>query len=295
MNFKNKLGLGTVQFGLDYGINNPAGMVSYRDVVKIIECYNNEVEQPVYDTAIGYGVSQEVLGKAFNGLNIKSPAVVSKFSDDDINGLGLKLSLEKSIKELKLDSLYGFIAHNAGTLIDNEKLYNELRNLKSKGLIKKIGVSAYFPSQINYFLEKNIEIDLIQIPYNLFDQRFEDVMKKCKTKGIEIHTRSAFLQGLIFKDISFFKDYFLPFKTGMEALNVIVKNTHEKVGSLALAFASTNPDIDKVIIGVDSKENLVGNFNEINKSAIDFLLETKEQFKQTNEDILLPFNWPINE
>jgi aryl-alcohol dehydrogenase-like predicted oxidoreductase len=295
MNFKNKLGLGTVQFGLNYGINNSTGMVPYNDVVKIIECYNSEVGQPIYDTAAGYGVSQEVLGKAFCELKIESPAVVSKFSDNDINEFGLKLSLEKSRKELKLDSLYGFIAHSADTLINNEKLYAELQNLKSKGLIKKIGVSAYFPAQVNYFLENNIEIDLIQIPYNLFDQRFETVMGKCKTKGIEIHTRSAFLQGLIFKNISFFKDYFLPFKLGMKKLNIIVENTSEAVGSLALAFACLNPDIDKVIIGVDSKDNLIGNFGDINEKAIDFLLQAKEQLKQTNEDILLPFNWPKNE
>ena len=141
----------------------------------------------------------------------------------------------------------------------------------------------------------NIEIDLIQIPYNLFDQRFELVMQKCKAKGVEIHTRSAFLQGLLFKDISFFKDYFLPFKGGVEKLNSIAEQTHETINSLALAFACANNNIDKVIIGVDSVANLVENFEAINERAIDFLMKAKDQIKQTNEDILLPFNWPKNE
>jgi aryl-alcohol dehydrogenase-like predicted oxidoreductase len=292
MEVKNKLGLGTVQFGLEYGINNSSGMVSYNEVVKIIDCYHNEVKDPIYDTALGYGTSHIALGNAFYDLKITNPKIISKFSDDDLAEVGLTQSLSKSLKELKQEKLYGFIAHSADTLIDNEKAFDELKNLKDKGLTKKIGVSAYFPAQINYFIDKNLPIDLIQVPYNIFDQRFDDVLKKCKAKGIEVHTRSAFLQGLIFKDISFFKDYFAPFKLSMEAFKTVANETKENLNSMALSFACANPNIDKVLMGVDSKENLIENFKNIHASSLSKLMNHSTIFKQEDENVLLPFNWP---
>jgi len=286
-----KIGLGTVQFGLDYGINNHGGKVPADEVRNIIKAYNNTLK-PIYDTAIAYGNSQKVLGDTFKDLSIHNPDVVSKFPEVD-NGKGLEKHLKDTLNELKTDFLYAFIAHNAKTLIENPLLIDKLQKFVAKRFIKKFGVSAYFPNEVEWFLKNDIPIGLVQVPYNFFDQRFEKVIEAAKQKGVEVHVRSAFLQGLIFKPIGFFDTNFIALKSRIQQIKGLQSGGSLAMAQIALSFCIMNRNIDKIIIGVDSCENLLQNLNfELSTDMLNQLQVIKNGLLVNDENIILPFNWP---
>lgn len=69
-----RIALGTAQFGLDYGISNLGGQTSHSELQAILELAS-ESGIDCLDTAIGYGNSEENLGRA----GVDSFKVVTKF------------------------------------------------------------------------------------------------------------------------------------------------------------------------------------------------------------------------
>ena len=197
----NKLALGTAQFGMDYGIGSSPGKVSISEVKKILE-YAKSTNIDMLDTASAYGNSEKTLGK----LNVDEFHVVTKtrhfnvlkITDDDLTLLNR--DFDQSLKDLKLDSVYGLLIHNADDLMKPgaSKIIESIQNLKKTNKIKKIGVSINENKHLNFVLE-NFDIDLVQIPLNIFDRRLIDngMLKLLSQKGLEVHARSIFLQGLL--------------------------------------------------------------------------------------------------
>ena len=272
-----KLGLGTVQFGLNYGVANVKGQTSIDEVGKILAAaVDNNVN--LIDTASAYGDSEEVLGQ-FDLRNFK---VVSKFmSFDDVS---LEVLIKQSLHKLKIDRLYGYLAHRPLSLLKNER-WNELNDLKAKNLVEKIGFSLNEPSELEALLEKGYFPDIIQVPYNYFDHRFEEQMKILKSKGCEIHTRSTFLQGLFFVNPEKLNPFFNEIKPTLSELQ-------QKYGSmekLLINYVLNKKFIDRVIIGVENNSQFLQNLNSFQESE-----ELPEMNYNFSDDILMPMYWPKN-
>ncbi|MEP6682002.1 MAG: aldo/keto reductase [Parafilimonas sp.] len=294
MNLNNKIGLGTVQFGLNYGINNTAGQVNKDAARNIVNEYYKAVKPPVFDTAAAYGNSAEVLGEIFKELNIHSNSlIISKFPKKVTTVAQLKASFQNTIDKLQVKQLYAFMAHDANTVIEHPEIYSELIGYKRNGYIQKTGVSVYYPEQVQWFISHKIQLDIIQIPYNIFDKRFGPFLEQFKNEGIEVHTRSAFLQGLFFKNINSLPSHFDLVKNKIVDIQNIAKSINLSLNKLLLIFCLQQKFIDKVIIGVDSEEHLHDNMiteNDINKFN---KIAAKIDFKEpVNDEIILPFNWP---
>jgi aryl-alcohol dehydrogenase-like predicted oxidoreductase len=294
MNINDRIGLGTVQFGLNYGINNTSGKVTKDIVRKIINNYYKAVNAPLFDTAEAYGDSEEVLGNSLKELNINGNlSIISKFSNRVTNAGALKASFENTIERLHVKNLYALLAHDANNLINNNELYDELVQLKKKGCVQKIGVSAYFPHEVQWFIKSKMPLDIIQIPYNIFDRRFELFFSEFKKNEIEIHTRSAFLQGLFFKEVTSLPTHFEAVKNKILNIQNISKAAGLSLNKLLLIFCLQQSLIDKVIIGVDSEKHLQDNFiteHDLRKyNNISAQIVSYEPF---DDNIILPFNWP---
>ena len=198
-----KIILGTVQFGLDYGINNDNGKPNYNEVKSIFDyAYNNNIN--FLDTAEAYGNSHEIIGNYHEASDNKFQ-VTTKYCSARLD-LPKNISdrINHHLKILNVNNLYCYMFHNYDDFKNYFNLFKfELLELKNRGIIKKIGVSLHNNYDINDVLE-NKEINLIQLPYNLLDNKSkrEKVFLKAKEKGVEIHTRSTFLQGLFFKDLN---------------------------------------------------------------------------------------------
>jgi len=278
MKLSEKLGLGTVQFGLKYGISNTSGKTSANDVQKIIALARN-YQVDTLDSASAYGNAEEVLGKS----NLDGFKVVSKFLPDSL-GLSIKEQLSSSLRNLGTKTLYGYLAHRPMDLLDHPEQWEELQALKAEGKVDKIGFSLYEPKEIEKLLKKGFTPDLIQVPYNYFDRRFESAILNLKKTGCEIHTRSAFMQGLFFMNPDDLQDHFNIIKP-----QLIKLQKNKPLNGAILKFVLEKPFIDKVIIGVENEEQLKLNIQNIENAP------SLPEFEEILPDnILIPSEWPKN-
>jgi len=257
-NYIHKLGLGTVQFGLDYGVSNFSGQTSIESVEDILKCaLQNNIK--TIDTANTYGTSEEAIGLFNNdslAYNIVTKTIPINKEIIDLDDLKIvRDGVTQSLKKLRQNQLYGLLLHHADDLKakNGKLLYQILREYKADGVFSKIGVSVYSSEQIDFVLD-NFEIDLIQIPMSVFDQRLlhSGSLKRLKKAGVEIHVRSAFLQGLVFMNAQKIPNNLQRYSSHLSKFHGIVKELGVSPASASLAFLMQQPAIDKVICGVNS-------------------------------------------
>ncbi|HLP51884.1 MAG TPA: aldo/keto reductase, partial [Chitinophagales bacterium] len=195
----------------------------------------------------------------------------------------------------KQKKLYGYLAHSAETILEQPSLWHELEQLKKRGLVEKTGVSVYHPHEIDSLLKMGYVPDLIQLPLNLLDHRFVPSLAYYKSLGIEIHSRSAFLQGLFFVEKDKIFAYFNPIKHVIEHVQNKFANKNA-LGAALLFHCLAVKEIDKVVIGVNDALQLQGLLMEL-KTSKDLELNLDGFDLEKIEDIekmILPYNWPKN-
>lgn len=283
------MALGTVQFGLDYGISNQTGQVSPETVADILE-HAASIGLATLDTASAYGNSEEVLGTILT-TNTFDFDLISKFPRET-TAESLEDSLEQSLSKLGVFSLKAYLAHDFESF-KKPGIRESLQRAKADGKVEKIGVSVYYPGELEWLLERNISFDIIQCPFNLFDGRFKTIFPNLKKRGVEIHTRSSFLQGLFFMNPNELSDYFRDVKDNITTLQALSKVREIPLEALLLNYCILQNDIDKVVFGVQTlqefKQNLAA-FAHV-ASCQTFVAEL-EDFAITNEAILHPGRWP---
>jgi aryl-alcohol dehydrogenase-like predicted oxidoreductase len=257
-----KLCLGTVQFGMNYGIGNKIGKVEYAEVEKILD-YSVGQNICFLDTAQAYEDSENILGN----FNLSKFKVITKMINSG--------KIESSLKKLKQSSIYGVLLHNENEINAD---WSRLEYYKSQRLVEKIGVSVYSPNKLSEII-KNYSIDIVQLPLNILDQRFLPLFKGLKERNIEIHVRSVFLQGLLLMEHSQIPDYFNPIKP------ILNKLPHNKLG-FALNFVKNIEEIDRIIVGVTSKRELEEICTAYNRKTFDY-----SEFSISDENMINPVLW----
>lgn len=274
----NKLVLGTVQFGLQYGVNS-TGRPSEKVVKNILE----EAAKggiTTLDTSSAYGNSEQILGECVaHSENFK---IVSKYPKSETS-VGEMFNC--SLNHLRVNHLYGYLLHHFEVYKNNPKIWEDFVALKESGKVQKIGFSLYSPEELEHILKEGSPFDLIQIPFNIFDRKFLPYMKELHENGVEIHVRSTFLQGLFFKDRNALPEKLQPLKKYLLQLDDFSKETGLSISEITLNYNQQNPYIDGVLIGVDNVAQLQTNLASIKEVPIDFEIEIKEQ------DLLNPVNW----
>ena len=274
----NKLILGTVQFGLQYGINS-AGRPS-EEAVKGILAKAAKGGITTLDTSSAYGNSEEILGECITPN--ESFKIVSKYP---LGNLSVRDMFEESLNRIKVDKLYGYLLHNFEVYEDNPKVWEDFISLKESGKVDKIGFSLYWPKELDLIIKQGSPFDLIQVPFNIFDRKFLPYMKVLHEKGVEIHVRSTFLQGLFFKDRNNLPAKLQPMKKYLLQLDEFSQKSGLSISEIALNYNLQNPYVDGVLIGVDNEEQLLMNLNSVKETPIDIEIEVKEQ------ELLNPANW----
>ena len=281
----NKLILGTVQMGIDYGINNSRGKMSSEEATEILgAAYNAGIQ--MLDSAELYGNAHELIG-AYHKDNA-SFRVITKFPKESVD---IRLKVEKYLNDLNLETLEAILFHSFDSLEVNLGNISLLEELKKEGKIIKIGVSVYsneeFKKATNYEF-----IDIIQLPYNLFDnfRQRGRLMRYAKEKGKEIHSRSAFLQGLFFMDSHNENTVARGLRNELALINKIANNCNLSIAELALSYCVCCTEIDKVIIGVDTLEQIEDNVKNLHQLDND-TMEKIERIEINNLELLNPSNW----
>jgi aryl-alcohol dehydrogenase-like predicted oxidoreductase len=256
-----KIGLGAVQFGVDYGVSNTHGRTTKYEVSQILQfAYENGIS--LIDTATSYGSSENILGEVVTNDDWRFVTKTPHFSDNCLNSTHvnqLKESFNQSLFNLRKKNIYGLLLHSCDDLLKpgGELIFREMERLRENGMVKKIGVSAYSSKQISAILGK-FNIDLIQLPINIFDQHLfvDGWLERLKNKNVEIHARSAFLQGLLLMPRTSIPTYFLPIKEKIELFSKSAQELSLSKLELALGYVMGINEIDKIVVGVNTIEQL---------------------------------------
>ncbi|WP_237276374.1 aldo/keto reductase [Tenacibaculum ovolyticum] len=287
-----KIILGTVQLGLDYGVNNTKGKPSLEEAFDILTiAYDSGIR--ILDTAEAYGDSQKVIGEFHRLFPQKKFNIVTKLSaNKKLRKDQFLAHIKNNCKILCCDSLYGYMFHNYESFKDNINLYETILEAKKIGIIKKVGVSLYDNQEIEDIITNYPEFDLIQIPFNLLDNEYlrKPILDKAKQNNIEVHTRSVFLQGLFFKEIDKLSANIFPLEVYIKKLKEISFSNNIKIESLALQYALQKNYIDYVLIGVDTPEQLKTNILN-SKNCLMIPHELIDSIHVKEKKMLNPSNW----
>lgn len=282
------LGLGTVQFGMPYGISNRTGSLSSMDVANILAfCRDSGVK--LLDTAALYGSAEQRLGEAIP--DDWHPDIVTKTTVWTGDAEELKSTVRQSLERLHRDNLYGLLVHRPNDLLGMEgaRLWDGLLALKASGIVEKIGVSVYDERQIED-LTARYPLDIVQLPLSLLDQRLirSGAIARLKSRGVEIHGRSIFLQGLMFLRDTELEDE-------MAFARPAISQFHEKLADAgmtplqaALSFAFAQTELEVVLVGVTSVDELdaILCVKQAPVQDVDW-----EQFANDDERLLNPSKW----
>ena len=291
--------VGTVQFGMSYGIANQQGRPSRKEVLEIIK-FGYESGILDYDTAAVYGESEEVLGQAFKELGISHKVnIFTKIEelDDEVKksgkeaGKAIVASLERSLKRLKMDCVAGVLFHRE----EDVQHLALLQMQKQAGKCQSVGVSCgHDPEKVTDFLNSD-SVDAFQLPCNLMDRRHSEagVLEKAHKNGVLSLIRSAFLQGILTM-----KNEEIPTAlANLCSLHLRYTSLAEEAGitlkEMALRFILNHP-ASKVVIGIESlmqlKENLC--FFERGPLPDDLMQALTLTYEQPDPYLITPALWP---
>lgn len=284
-----KLALGTVQFGLEYGIANSQGKVTHEQAKLILDrAKNNNID--TLDTAISYGDSEEVLGN----IGVIDWRIVSKLPvvPDDCANIRLWLNklVDTSLKKLNVDCLDGLLLHRSQQLLveTGKELYQELQLLKSIGKVKKIGVSIYDPIELDEICSQ-YKIDIVQSPLNVVDRRLVQSgwLRRLSKLGVELHVRSVFLQGLLLLPKSKRPQIFNHWESLWSNWDQWLIESNVTPLQACLQYVLSFSEIKKVIVGVDS----VCQLEEIIHASNTSFLEVPENIHSADINLVNPARW----
>lgn len=286
----NKLILGTVQMGLNYGINNSTGKISFDDCCDILS-KGFKCGLRILDTAEAYGDAHQVIGD-FHRLNQdKKFKIITKMPYGvEYGDVGKKII--GYLENLNVNCLEVLMFHSFDTYKMNIESLDVLLKLKELGQIKYLGVSVYTNEQIEELLEDD-RIDVVQLPFNLLDNEKlrGELITQLKLKGKIVHTRSAFLQGLFFKDNSSENAVYKALINELSIIDNIVKEENTTITNLALSYCLEQKNIDNVLIGVDSLKQLEENLKVMDYSISKKALNKINAIKIEDKHLLNPALW----
>jgi len=279
-----QLSLGTVQFGLDYGVANQSGQIGFDEAKEIIDFVTKKGIN-CFDTAREYGNSEKILGNILKD----NKYIISKIKSKDFDNLDENII--KSLDSLSQKTLFGLLLHDSDKLFswnkDNEKKIN---NLKQDKKIKFFGISIYTNDEFEEAI-KNSSIDIIQIPFNLFDQRAIKYkwFEKAKENDKLLVIRSIFLQGLLLMDKNNIPLYLQEAKEYIVKLDDIIKQLKVSKESFLFSFVKYYAKSSIILFGCDNLSQAKKNIQEFNYN-IEYNFENND-FNNISEKIYNPIKW----
>lgn len=284
-----RLALGTAQFGQSYGIANRDGQVA-RSAAKAMLRLAAANGIDTLDTAIAYGESETCLGEVgTQGFRLvtKLPEVpngcanVSRWVQEQVGA---------SLSRLGVSAVYGLLLHRPEQLLgtSGKVLYQTLQGLKETGQVQKAGVSVYSPSELE-LLTPRYHFDLVQAPFNLVDRRLCKTgwLQRLKDRGVEIHVRSVFLQGLLLMPQAAIPVKFASWSDLWSKWHGWLARHDVSAVQACLAFPLSFPDIDRVVVGADSESQL----DQIIRAMVSAAPDDLPDLQCDAESLINPARW----
>lgn len=283
-----KLALGTAQIGLAYGIADPQPQIGYAESKGIVD-YASDCGMNVLDTAMGYGESEARLGE----IGVLKWKVVSKLPEvpaGENAAAWIAGAVHSSLDKLKIKSLYGLLLHRPAQLLGDRgpEIHAALQRLKSEGLVEKIGISIYQPSELEGVFSIG-EVDLVQSPLSVLDRRLitSGWLDRLADRGVEVHARSVFLQGLLLMSTAQRPEKFDRWSGLWERYHAWVWKTGLSPLEACLAYVSSLPQVRQVVVGVNGMSHI----QEILQAQTSWVPNWSPELETDDEELLNPLAW----
>ncbi len=259
-----RLGLGTAQLGMHYGITNTAGMPNTVEANNIVR-YAQANGIRIFDTAHDYGGGEAErrlgrwLSRDCGGIITKIPPLPRPVTEKQA-AAHVRTSFAESLRRLRRKKIYALLAHRAQDLLAAEKaraIYSEMNRLRAAGKVQKIGVSVYSAEEIEK-ITNTFDIDLIQLPLSIVDQRLlrSGHLAALREKNIEIHARSVFLQGLLLTTTDDFPPRVNGFKNLFSDYHAFLSERELSPLQATLGFVLSIREVDYAVVGAARVEDL---------------------------------------
>jgi len=297
-----KITLGTAQLGLNYGIANDKGKPSKTQGLKILsKAFDSGINS--FDTAYAYGDSEELLGEFIKSRELYQNAFITSklpsiskqnITDEQVSEFVIS-SAEESSRRLGTP-VANYLVHDFG---DYRKFKKQIQRastkLKERRIIKMFGVSLYEPEEAEEIMEDQF-IDSVQIPVGILNQSFlkNNLLKNLKIRNVTILVRSIFTQGLIFLNRDQVFQRMPDALEWIEKLNELSARTGISILELAIGFVLAIKEVDSIVLGVESEEQLSINielFSKIHKISTEDITDI---FSVVPGEIYDPRRWTIN-
>jgi aryl-alcohol dehydrogenase-like predicted oxidoreductase len=292
--------LGTVQLGMNYGINNTTGKPEAEKSNAILNlAMENGIN--ILDTAGSYGDSEVVIGNWLKTVNPqKRPFIVTKvtgFTPGTYPAVKefLQQKVAMSKERLGVEQLDMLMIHNFDEYLrDQDNVRQAMEELKADGDIRFTGASAY--SHHDYGQIAETGFDATQIPINLFDwtQIENGGMEKLEKSGMIVFARSVFLQGLVFADPDHLPEKMMFARETLIKFRGLCKKYNCTPAVLAMSYVNSLPAITSLVLGCETPQQVQENvdlFSQCVSLSADQLSEIRSCFVNTPTRVLNPSLW----
>ncbi len=298
-----KLCLGTVQQGLEYGINNKYGKPSKEYSQKIFyEAVKHGIT--MFDTARAYGDAELLLGEYLKEHgNRNEIKIISKLRPNILEGCKdiydtICRECEGTLKRIGVESLDGYLL-DTPEYIRDPKVVSALLKLKEEGYASHIGVSIYNIEDGDVAINTGA-VDYIQLPFSIFDQRGKNsgFLRRAKEAKITVFARSIFLQGLYFMDAGSLPEKVKRAEPMLRNWELILEERHANREEVLIEFVKQSKEIDYLVFGVDTVEQLQRDISVFeSESKLDETIWNiiGEKFSDVEESIIIPSLWAKQE
>ncbi len=300
------LALGTVELGMDYGINAPGhfGRPSEAAAIHLVHAAL-DAGINLLDTARGYGESETILGKALHDRRdrVVLATKVNPFLPDGTMPTGQALrrhmlaSLETSLHELQTDTVDIWQIHNVNeaVLAQHATIAEVFAEAKQSGKIRWCGGSFYGASLPELALADDL-YDVIQVTYSVFDQRLVDrVFPLAQAKAVGITVRSVLLKGALTERAEHLPDHLEELRAQSRHYRQLVAATELNLSpaQAALAYALAQPQIGAVLVGIRTEEELHDDLAALACVLPPAFIEQLNALRIDDEKLLNPGGWGI--
>lgn len=283
-----RLAVGSAQFGLDYGISNTDGRVDSETVLAILT-RAAAAGIDLVDTAAAYGDSEEVVGAALSAID-NPPAVVSKLFPGT-PAVQVGAAARSSLARVGGDQLAGYLLHNAEDGLDAER-WNAMDRLVEDGITDRVGVSVYHPHEVRDLWAAGVDFSIAQLPLSVFDQRFVPLLPELAERNVEIHVRSAFLQGLYFLPDELLPESCLPALDRLRELRTLAAEAAIPLSVVLLGWVVAHRDVTRVVVGVTSVDELEAHIDGFAfADRLSTIAPELTELAVDEESVVLPYLW----
>ena len=289
--------LGTVQFGMSYGIANKSGQPSYESVLDIMACAC-EGGINCLDTAAAYGTSEEVLGKALAELRIADKMLLvtkicrglSACESTRAADAAAEESVARSLKRLKLDALPICLLHAEADF----RHIDSLLRLRDKGLVRHVGVSVMTPEATSTIVASGLA-EAVQIPTNILDHRYtrSRIYERAEERGVALFVRSIYLQGLILMPDVEVPPQLAEIIPARHRLQALAKEAGMSLAELAMRYVLGLKGLTCALVGVDSSAQMRENLELAAKGPLDapLMRAIGDAVPMFADKVLMPNKW----